>query len=293
MSEDKKICFVIMPFSETTPEHTEKYWTDHFDNFLKLLIEENPDLEGRRSEPLRGDILRQIITDLVVSPIVVADLTDKNANVFWELGVRQSFKHGTITIAEEGTKLPFDIGNKGTLFYNPEDYIKMASFRGKFKQAIQDCLSHPDKPDSHVLDTLSGRGTLFEIFLRDETIRRLDAFLFECDMNLNFLKIITDTAKQNLEIYAKGNHPFIRLSTVAIDLLITERYIDISQNTYELAAQNRILFDSLNDILMNWSIHPEGKINGLIISSCRTIATVIELIKSDVKVYRDKVNKLF
>jgi len=38
-------------------------------------------------------------------------LTDYNPNVFWELGVRQSFKHNTITIAEEGVILPFDVSS--------------------------------------------------------------------------------------------------------------------------------------------------------------------------------------
>jgi len=108
MSTSKKQCFVIMPFSETTEKHTENYWTEHFEDFLKPLIEECPQLEAYRSKPLHGDILKDIITKLIISPLVVADLTDLNPNVFWELGIRQSFKHGTITIAQEGTKLPFD-----------------------------------------------------------------------------------------------------------------------------------------------------------------------------------------
>ena len=96
---NRKRCFVIMPFSKTSDQHTTEYWTKHFESFLKTLIEEC-ELEAYRSEPLRGDILRQIISGLLVSPVVVADLTDGNSNVFWELGVRQSFKHGTVTIAE-------------------------------------------------------------------------------------------------------------------------------------------------------------------------------------------------
>ncbi|MFH1483175.1 MAG: hypothetical protein ABIG98_02830 [Chloroflexota bacterium] len=105
----KPQCFVIMPFSKTTDKHTEEYWNEHFQEFIKPLIQEHP-LQPHRSDPLRGDILRQIVTDLVTAPVVVADLTDLNANVLWELGVRQSFKHGTITIAEdEGVRLPFDL----------------------------------------------------------------------------------------------------------------------------------------------------------------------------------------
>jgi len=79
----RETCFVIMPFSKTTKDHTKSYWTEHFKSFLKPLIEEYPGLEAHRSKALRGDILRQIITDLVVSHVVVADLTDHNPNVYW------------------------------------------------------------------------------------------------------------------------------------------------------------------------------------------------------------------
>jgi hypothetical protein len=99
--------------------------------------------------------------------IVVADLTDANPNVYWELGVRQSFKHGTITIAEDGTVLPFDLGVKGSLSYFPNNHIKMRAFEKQFDEAITDCLNNPDIPDSHVLETISGRGTLYQILARD------------------------------------------------------------------------------------------------------------------------------
>lgn len=122
MSEKQqpKRCFVIMPFSKTTAKHTQEYWTKHFDDFLKPLIEESLQIEAFRSEALRVDIVKQIIADLITSDVVVADLTDHNPNVYWELGIRQSFKYGTITIAEESTKLASDIEKKGTLFYKNE-----------------------------------------------------------------------------------------------------------------------------------------------------------------------------
>ena len=114
-------CFVIMPFSESSPTRTEKYWTIHFEQFLKLEIQKVPNVEVQRSEELRADIIREIIKDLYHSDIVVADLTDLNPNVFWELGVRQTLKSGTITIAEVGAVLPFDVSTKSTLFYYPGD----------------------------------------------------------------------------------------------------------------------------------------------------------------------------
>lgn len=75
-------CFVIMPFSSTSKIHTKEYWDSHFEHFMKPLIESCDNLKAFRSQPLRQDILRQVINDLVFSPIVVADLTDNNPNVY-------------------------------------------------------------------------------------------------------------------------------------------------------------------------------------------------------------------
>lgn len=166
-----------MPFSATSKRHTKEHWDRHFDFFLKPLIE-LCHVEAFRSTPLRQDIVRQIINDLVFSNIVVADLTDNNPNVYWELGVRQSFKHCTITIAEEGSKkIPFNINTKSILFYNNEELNKKADFEETFKQAIMDCLSHPDRPDSTVLETITGRGSIYAIIHREELIRRVQALI--------------------------------------------------------------------------------------------------------------------
>jgi len=165
-----------MPFSDTK-SHDKNYWDGHY-KYLESLLSVFP-LRIHRSEALRGDIVKQIITDLVTSHIVIADLTDLNANVFWELGVRQSFKHCTITIFEENNAnktLPFDLAAKGTLFYQPNVPIKMVEFVKKFNSAINDCIINPNYPDSYVLEAISGRGTLFQILMKQESIRKLVFF---------------------------------------------------------------------------------------------------------------------
>ncbi len=256
MPKDRQTCFVIMPFSDTTEDHTEKYWTEHFSTFLRPLIENDSPFEARRSEPLRGDILKQIVTDLVVSPVVVADLTDSNPNVYWELGVRQSFKHCTVTIAQLGTRLPFDVGGKATLFYDPKDHLQIESFRKPFCKAIQDCIKHPERPDSHVLETISGRGTLFQIFRRDEAMRRLDALLSECNENLQVLVVVTKNARANQSDPTKRTTSTRRFRLSATDLLISTRYLDEQKSFFKLAEtqSNRLL--ALNGQLALWEHSP-------------------------------------
>lgn len=258
MQRDKVICFVIMPFSQTTDRHTVDYWNEHFEIFLKPLIEENPKLEARRSKAMRGDILREIITDLVTSRLVVADLTDLNINVFWELGVRQSFKHGTVTIAEEDTRLPVDIDKKGTLFYDTQNHLKMEIFRKDFKEAIQDCLEHSERPDSHVLETLSGRGTLFEIFRRDEAIRRLIALLKECESNIDVLDHCVKCAQKNQKIPDERDFPTVRFRWPAVQLLIIDCYIEEDQAFFDAAERYMKSLIIMNDQLKSWEYKPDS-----------------------------------
>jgi hypothetical protein len=289
MANKRQRCFVIMPFSKTTEQHTAAYWTSHFEDFLKPLIEENPELEAYRSKPLRVDILREIITHLVVSPVVVADLTDSNPNVYWELGIRQSFKHGTVTIAEAGPSLPFDISVKGTLFYHPGDHIQ-TKFSRDFKEAIEDCLVNPDKPDSHVLETVSGRGTLFEIFRRDEAMRRLNALLEECDTNSAVLQHVVDRAKANQEEPKNRGFATGRFRVPAAELLLTNRYIDEDQTFYKSVENYVSQLVAWCDQLNLWEYSPDGTEKWFLKREAEA-KKFIERTKQQVRAARDKVSK--
>ena len=293
MEANRETCFVTMPFSKTSEEHTEEYWTKHFETFLKPLIEINTDLEAHRSQALRGDVLRQIITNLVVSRLVVADLTDHNPNVFWELGVRQSFKHGTVTVAEEGTELPFDVGVKGTLFYYPRNHLKMEVFREQFKRAIQDCLLNPDNPDSHVLETISGRGTLFEIFRREEALRWLDALLLECDRNIKDIETILDKAEENQRNPEGRKFYTYRFGISATELLVTSRYIDEGQSFYKLAELILRELIRLNDQLNIWELSPESVEKWLLKKGKAGIPNFFKEFKIDMEKARNKLFKRF
>ena len=162
-----------MPFSKTTDDHTKKYWTDHFEEFLKPQIKSAvPGIKVERSRVIRDDLLTGIIQNLFSADIVVADLTDHNPNVFWELGIRHSFKHGTVILAEKGTKFPFDISRLGIHEYSGES-LSERKFDTDFSEAIIDCIKNKERPDSHVLEVLGGRGTLWYTFRKQEILLQL------------------------------------------------------------------------------------------------------------------------
>lgn len=251
-TEDQKTglidCFVIMPFSGTTDSHTSEYWIDHFEKFLKPQIEQSGKIRCFRSQALREDILVDIISSLIRSPILVADLTDHNANVFWELGVRQSFRHRTITIAETETRLPFDVKSKGTLFYHPQNHIKNETFVNDFQNALKDCLEFPNKPDSIVLEAIGGRGSLYQIIEKDRIIRQIDGLLDETDYNINLINKIRNHVREKLETIQdkekktlKDRGPklavFNRIRLKSVEYLMISRYITADHGFYELIEE--------------------------------------------------------
>jgi hypothetical protein len=256
MSANRERCFVIMPFSGTFETHTEDYRNGHFENFLKPLIESCDNVEAFRSQPLRQDLLRQIVNDLVFSQIVVADLTDANPNVYWELGVRLSFRHGTVTIANEGSKIPFDIATKSVLFY-PSDLKKRDDFSKQFKDAIADCVSNPDRPDSFVLEAITGRGSVYAVIHQAEMIRRIDGLISENEANKEIFGQMIETIVENRSIrfaYARGKAHIVLVSLFdsAISLLLAERYLEENAEFYEFVHQLLVAIHAVNRQIATW-----------------------------------------
>src|SRR5262245_57335771 len=105
-----KLCFVIMPFSE---ERKEVY---------KHGIApacERAGFKAVRVDELKGhfNINRKIIEHIFASDAVIAEITDKNPNVFYEMGVAHAIGNKTIMIAQNAKELPFDISNYRCIIY--------------------------------------------------------------------------------------------------------------------------------------------------------------------------------
>lgn len=255
-----------MPFSKTTDIHTDEYWAGHFEDFLKPVIEEIGNIEAKRSDALRGDLLNQIIFALVNSDVVVADLTDSNPNVFWELGIRHSFKNGTITIMDNTYKLPFDLSKIGTLKYYPNNHIKNEQFKRNLKEAVSDCLSNPNKVDSYVLEAVSGRGSIYEIINKMEIQRKLDGLIDEHTYNFNLLDRMyksIDMNKEQRELIKKDPankekyqsnigmvSGFLRCSCV--EFLLSTRYLEVDKSIYTSFGWMHDAILTINQFLTDW-----------------------------------------
>ncbi len=153
-----RTCFVIMPFS-TTESCSEDEWTLLFEALFKPAIEgAGLDYECRRSVATRGNIVASILQELKESYVVLADLTDHNANVFYELGVRHSLKDRSILIAQKEDDMPFDLRAYAYHIYDWLTENGKEAFATRITELLSEIDSNPDRPDNPVSDFL-GRAT--------------------------------------------------------------------------------------------------------------------------------------
>ncbi|HWQ48375.1 MAG TPA: hypothetical protein VN414_05420 [Methanosarcina sp.] len=99
-------------------------YLNRYDNIIREAVEGFKVNGERAFDVVRADFIsktgsinKKVIQHIYTADIVVADLTELNPNVFYELGVRHSLRNGTILVALEGTKLPFDIQDLNVVFY--------------------------------------------------------------------------------------------------------------------------------------------------------------------------------
>lgn len=112
-----KECFIITPIGSSGTETRRE--TDGLVASVLTPVLSQFDLEPipahRISET--GSITRQIIKRLIESDLVIANLTDLNPNVMYEVGIRHCARKPLIVLAKEGTVLPFDLSDERTVFF--------------------------------------------------------------------------------------------------------------------------------------------------------------------------------
>lgn len=127
-----KTCFVIMPIGEIKGVISEGDLHKRYTDLIKEAITRaDPGLEVVRADEVSapGVINTDILTRLMHSDVVIADITFPNANVFYEMGMRHAIRPGTILIrGTDAHPTPFDVaGLRYTTYENTSSGLKTLS----------------------------------------------------------------------------------------------------------------------------------------------------------------------
>lgn len=115
-TKDKKQCFVITPIGDNNSE-IRRHIDGIIDQAIVPALGEKYEIVVAHRKYEIGSINDRVIRNVFEADLVIANLTNTNPNVMFELAIRYSFGKPAIVIAEEGTKLPFDVVDENTIFY--------------------------------------------------------------------------------------------------------------------------------------------------------------------------------
>lgn len=129
-------CFVLMPFKEP------------FGTYYNVIIE--PAVTKAQLHPQRGNslflptpIMGDIWDMIQDASVLLAELTGKNANVFYELGLGHAIGKPIVLISEKMDDVPFDLQALRVILYNKDDPKWGDKLRNDIVIALKATLSEP------------------------------------------------------------------------------------------------------------------------------------------------------
>jgi len=137
MTTEKKVCFVISPIGPDGSDIRRRA-----DQILRHII--GPAVMACGFDPIRADqisepglITTQVIQHIIEDPLVIADLTGSNPNVFYELAIRHAIRKPLVQIIQKDDKIPFDVAGMRTVPVDHRDLDSVEEAKTEIEKQIK------------------------------------------------------------------------------------------------------------------------------------------------------------
>lgn len=141
MSNEKKeielTCGIVMPIS-AIDGCNENHWNDVLEIISDAVCDAGFEANLVSNADEVGVIHKRIVQNLYENPIVVCDISGKNPNVMFELGLRLAFDKPTIIVKDDKTPYSFDTSAIEHIEY-PRDlrFNRIQDFKSKLSEKIK------------------------------------------------------------------------------------------------------------------------------------------------------------
>jgi hypothetical protein len=131
------VCGIVMPIS-TIDGCAEPHWSDVREILTEAIEDAGFEANLVSNADDVGIIQKRIIQNLYENPVVVCDVSGKNPNVMFELGLRLAFDKPTIIVKDDKTSYSFDTSPIEHLEY-PRDlrFSRIVEFKEKLADKIR------------------------------------------------------------------------------------------------------------------------------------------------------------
>lgn len=194
---DEKVCFFITPIGEQDSDIRKRA-----DLVLKFIV--RPIVEKHGYKAIRADeidkpgmITSQLIQHIVNDPLVIADLTDRNPNVFYELAIRHAIRKPLVQMIRKGELLPFDVAGTRTIPYDHTDLESVESVKIEISKQIEALDEDPSGVETPISMSLDLQLLRQSDKPEDRSLADLLAGMADLRTQLGNLAVKTETADQN------------------------------------------------------------------------------------------------
>jgi hypothetical protein len=132
-------CFVMQPFASP--------YSGYYETLFRPAIQQAGLRPVRADDEIfgSGKIMDQVWRGIRDAEVLVAELTTRNANVYYELGLAHALGKPVVLVAAEGEGVPFDVHHIRVIYYDITDPFWGQKLIDKIAENIQSALANPEE----------------------------------------------------------------------------------------------------------------------------------------------------
>jgi hypothetical protein len=133
-------CFVMMPFADPIGAYFGTLYGPAIKRAGMTAVRADTDIFGT------GKIIDQIWAGISNARVLVAELTGRNPNVLYELGLAHALKKPVVLVSSNENDVPFDVRHVRVIYYQMSDPFWGEKLIAKVAENILSALRNPGRP---------------------------------------------------------------------------------------------------------------------------------------------------
>lgn len=132
-------CFVMMPFADPIG--------GYYKSIYELAISKSGLRPVRADDDIfaTGKIIDQVWSGITAAKVLVAELTGRNPNVFYELGLAHALNKPVVLVSSNQSDVPFDLQHIRVIYYDMRDPFWGEKLIAKVSENIVSALKNPSE----------------------------------------------------------------------------------------------------------------------------------------------------
>lgn len=132
-------CFVMQPFALPHGEYYEKIFKTAIEKAGLQPVRADAEIFGT------GKIMDQVWRGINAAKVLVAELTTRNPNVFYELGLAHALRKPVVLVSSNEPDVPFDLHHIRVIYYDVNDPFWGAKLIEKVAENVLSALKNPEE----------------------------------------------------------------------------------------------------------------------------------------------------